>query len=59
MARRRNSKKISVITIHVDPLKVATGHQPHASGAGVHKDKRHRRLRTRSAASTSAILDSQ
>jgi hypothetical protein len=37
------------MTITVDPWEVALGHQPHASGAGVHQDARKKRNKTRSA----------
>jgi hypothetical protein len=35
-------KKI-VVNGHVDQLKLATGHKAHRSGAGVHRNKAHRR----------------
>tara|TARA_B100000941_G_C28502196_1_gene555052 strand:- start:711 stop:875 length:165 start_codon:yes stop_codon:yes gene_type:complete len=42
-------------TIKLDPTKVARGHQAHISGAGVHKDKRTKRCRTRAAQKRAAI----
>lgn len=35
------------IKIESDPTKVKRGHQPHRSGAGVHKDKREKRKQDR------------
>ena len=57
MAKRRKKpqpvvmpkQESNVMTITVDVTKLATGHQPHISGTGVHADKRFRRARTRSA----------
>lgn len=31
----------------VDPTKIARGHRPHRGGAGIHADRRLKRLRTR------------
>ncbi len=42
-------------TIHIDPTKVAIGHQPHISGTGVHGDRRTKRHRTRAAQRRRAV----
>lgn len=46
---------VTTIKLDVDPTKVARGHQPHRSGAGIHQDRRTKRLRTRSAQRRAAI----
>lgn len=43
------------IVIHIDPTKVAIGHQPHLSGTGVHGDRRTKRHRTRAAQRRKAV----
>lgn len=48
---RKKGKTILKIKIK----KVATGHHDHRSGAGVHLDRRFRRLRTRQRQLTTAI----
>ena len=40
------------------PHEVRRGHAPHLSGAGVHRDRRTRRRRSRQAASGGALKDS-
>lgn len=42
------SRRQTTITIPpVDPTKIARGHRPHRGGAGVHADRRLKRLKTR------------
>ena len=53
----RKDERKTTITIHVDPLKVAKGHQAHRGGAGLHNDRRTKRLRTRSAQRRAALSD--
>ena len=48
--------KIGIIT-KLEQIKTPKGHQPHKSGTGVHKDRRTKRNRTRSAQIRSAMKD--
>lgn len=64
MARRKppqpvvmRKKESSVITIHLDPLKVSKGHQPYRSGAGIHLDRRTKRHRTRCTQCRAAVRE--
>lgn len=45
------------LTIKVNPLKVARGHQPHRGGAGKHQHRTTARQRTRSQQRTWAVKD--
>jgi hypothetical protein len=48
--------KTDTIKLNVRPLwRIGKGHNPHRSGAGVHGDRRTRRVRTRGAASRRAV----
>lgn len=49
------SGNVTTLHIKVDHTKVARGHQPHITGAGVHKDKRTKRQRTRAASFRAAV----
>lgn len=41
----------------IDTTKISTGHKQHMSGSGIHKDRRNRRNKTRSAQAYKAIKD--
>ena len=41
----------------LNPAKVARGHKSHLSGAGIHQDRRTRRLRTRGASFRRAMAE--
>lgn len=49
--------KTTIVIKDPTPWKVAKGHQPHRSGAGIHKDRRTHRLNTRHAQLQAAIKD--
>ena len=52
------SRNRTTITIPpVDPTKIAWGHRPHRGAAGVHGDRRTRRLRTRGERVREAVGD--
>jgi hypothetical protein len=51
------SKKTEKIGVIKGTTKVALGHQPHTTGSGAHKDKRMKRLRTRSSKNRQAIKE--
>lgn len=50
--------KTQKVAIHVRPIwALGKGHSAHRSGSGVHKSRRTRRLRTRSAQNRRAVGD--
>jgi hypothetical protein len=50
--------KCEPIKLNIRPIyRLPKGHPVSLSGAGTHKDRRHRRLRTRSAANRDAMKD--
>lgn len=47
------------IIIKVDETKVSTGHKPHVTGTGAHKDKRTKRNRTRADQKRNSIKEQE
>jgi hypothetical protein len=55
--KNKNNKKFTIVIDETPPWKVATGHKAYRGGAGIHHDKRLKRLKTRSAQKRAAVGD--
>jgi len=53
--KNKKSKKFTIVIDDTPPWKVSTGHKAYRGGAGIHHDRRLKRLKTRSAQKRAAV----